>query len=107
MTTLELWLICILCYILIGIIWSIANFLKVCRDIEKRALQDNGNYTNIVNYEYLKPTTIDGIIIIFCWPFYMLYIIGRGVALSIDAMYDFLENHKNLFEHGKQRMDKC
>lgn len=103
MTTLELWLICILCYIVIGIILAIVNFLKVCNNIKKQALEDDGNYTNTVNYEYLKPTTIDGIIIIFCWPFYMLYMIGLGVALSIDAMYDFLENYKNLFEHKTNR----
>ena len=93
MTTLELWLICVLCYIFIGIIWAIANFLKVCNDIEKQALQDDGNYTTIVNDEYLKPTTIDGIIIIFCWPFYLLYFIGVGIATSIVMMTDFLEKH--------------
>ena len=107
MTTLELWLICILCYILIGVIWAISHFLKTCKDIEKRALQDNGSYANIVDYEYMKPTTIDGIIIIFCWSFYMLYIICVGIAAFIDMMVDFLEQHKNLFEHEKQRMDKC
>lgn len=93
MTTLELLLICILCYILIGIIWAIAHFLKSCKNIKKLISQDNSNYLNTTNYECMKPTTIDGIIIIFCWPFYLLYFIGVGIATSIDMMTDFLEKH--------------
>jgi len=92
MTTLELWLIFILCYILIGVIYAIAHYIKSVRFINEKN-RENVNYETIIDHYDEIPTTIDGIIIIFFWPFYMLGFICRGMANAIDMMADFLKRH--------------
>lgn len=95
MTTLELWLLVALCYLLTGIIWLVAHYFKACNDMKK----DIDDYYNLSDH-FTLPTSIDGLLIMLFWPFYMLFLICIALCNFVDWGVEFLEKMDKNKQHN-------